>query len=162
MFVVGLGGVVGGLFLTWSSSPEHLSSNAGKILICGCLLVVLAPALALIRLVTGPGKPVTLQAYPGRLRADRYISGDHVASEYGAGQVLALFVDGGLLYVETPVGQSPLIGFGKDEVNQVIAIAIAMRLWHPRELSVKNSGRGMTKRTVILPVSGIDSNHASK
>ena len=97
----------------------------------GALNVALAPLVLVVLVVQGPPRNVALEARPGRLKADRSIAGDRVVSEYGAGEVEYLFVEGGMLYVNTRKGDTPLIQFGERPVNLAIATLLASRLWQP-------------------------------
>ena len=103
----------------------------GVLMGLGALNVALAPLILVVLVVQGPPSNVALEASAGRLKADRTIAGDRVVSDYGADEVEYLFVEGGMLYVSTRKGDTPLVQFGERPVNLSIATLLASRLWDP-------------------------------
>ena len=152
ILVCGVVGICAGfLLLTNMSMRAGIPPRAVVLLIIiGFLTVALGVGLLLIRAVTGPSRNVRLEVTAGRLRADRYISGDHVVSTYSPDDVQCLFVEDNRLYVLTRKGESPLIGFGEAKVNKAIAGLIAARLWNPETILCAPAARGMD-RWMVLP-----------
>lgn len=156
ILVCGVGGICAG-FLLLTSMPTRagIPPRAVVLLIIGGFLsVALGVGLLLIRAVTGPSRNVRLEVTAGRLRADRYISGDHVVSTYGPDEVQCLFVEDNRLYVLTRKGESPLIGFGEAKVNKAIAALIAARLWHSKPILYAPAARGMERWMVLTAREG--------
>ena len=118
--------------------PQGYQWNASPLLlILGFVNVALGPLILVIVALQGPPKPVSVEAMPGRIRADRYIAGDHVVSGYGADDVRFLSVEEAMetmLGATTRMGGQQLIAFGKRDVNCAVALVLASRLWRGREL----------------------------
>ena len=123
--------------------------GSGKLMILGALNVALAPMVLLILLMQGPPKKVTLEARPGSLRADRYIAGDHVVSNYSADEVEYLFAEDTTLFATTRKGDQQLIASGDRDVNRAVATLLASRLWQGQE-TARGDAKGLG-RWVILP-----------
>ncbi|MDB5319681.1 MAG: hypothetical protein JWN40_1312 [Phycisphaerales bacterium] len=117
----------------------------------GCANVGMGLLVVLVRLMTGPGRNVVLHARSGRLTADRSIAGDRVVSQYGRGEVRALFVDDNQLWVSAAKGEMPLIAFGQRDVNRAIAGLIGALLWEPAELVEGSVSIAGAARWVVGP-----------
>lgn len=157
--IVGLVSIAAGLLLLRKPSPDWLAGPMSdapvKLLIPGFLCTVFAPMILLIRLVTGPPRNVELEASPGQIKADRSIAGDRVCSTYSRNDVLCLFIESEVLFIETRMGQSQLIAFGNASVNQAIGFLLAHHFWFPEEISAQRIRRPfmsrLPERVVFIP-----------
>ena len=139
-FVGGIVCIAVGLYMYRDNPglPQGYQWNApALLLVMGFLNVALGPLILATLAVQGPPKPVAIEALPGRLKADRYLAGDHVVSSYGADDVQFLSVEEtieSMLGATTRMGGQQLIAFGGREVNCAIALVLATRLWRGRNL----------------------------
>jgi hypothetical protein len=86
--------------------------------------------LALGRLVGGPAREVVFEVYPGRLKIDRYIAGDHVVREYrAAAEILAIYVDAALTFQTRTNTFSTVSAFCPIEVHEATAELLGAMLW---------------------------------
>jgi len=150
--VLGAIGIVAGYLLHVYSPglPEGYEwQGAWRIMGMGALVLAMGPVALLIMVMQGPPKKATLEAAPGRIRAERSIAGDRVVSSYGAGELQCLFIDDAALFATTRKGDQHLLGFGKRDVRIAIATLLASRLWHGAEL--ESGPAPALSRWVILP-----------
>jgi hypothetical protein len=151
--VCGLIGLFFGLYLLRNPKPgwQTLSVTPMKMILIGCLNLALSPLLALIHFINGPPRNVELEASSMMLKADRSIAGDRVISDYDIEEVLCLFNENNVLCIETRKGNSQLIAFGRQQINEAIAFLIAQHFWYPLEITVAKVSSGIGRRTVFMP-----------
>lgn len=128
--------------------------GTSMIMALGAISVALGLLLLLIFVMNGPPKKASIEARPGSLRADRFIGGDHVVSNYTAAEVQCLFVEASQLFATIRKGDQQLIAFGDRDVNIAIATLLASRLWHPE--AVVGGAAHRLDRWVLVPRSRLE------
>ena len=155
-FAVGITGFVGGYLLHLYGGPPgaHVRKVPVMLMVLGALNAVLAPAILAILAMQGKPRDILLEAAAGRLKADRSIAGNHVVSNFGADEVKYLVVDGGVLGATTRMGEQPLVGFGRQDLNEAIATVLAAELWRGDE--AVGAHIQSIDRWVIMPRSRVE------
>lgn len=118
----------------WRWGPDSHMTFSGLPASQVLLLISLADfglglMLLLIFAMQGPPRDIVLQAFDGRLHADRTLAGDRVVSEYAPLDAAWLAIEGGTLSVLTKKGPMQLVPFGEQTVNESVAILLASKLW---------------------------------
>jgi hypothetical protein len=104
MVLVGVLGVVVWVFLVDQPRTSHLGAGRMKLIVMSISCITLAPALLLVRIVTGPPKPTVLEIRPGELRLDHYIAGDHIVRTYSATELRSVRATKSEVIIETRLG----------------------------------------------------------
>ena len=132
--------------------PDSSFHRAPYILLgLGAANVMLFPLFILIRIITGPNREANIEIWDHRFRADRFVCGNHVISNYAPDDVLCVFVDDNALWLSARKGEVPLVAFGKRDVNMAIALLIASRLWSGRQLFAVSTEISGVKRWMVGP-----------
>src|SRR5258706_7601291 len=92
--------------------------------------LALGSFFGLIRWLNGPPKPTVFDVYPGRLKIDRYVAGDHVVRQYAPNEVRQFFVDGASLTFNTRMDDfSVLVAFCPRDIRIATAWGVGAVFW---------------------------------
>ncbi len=92
--------------------------------------LALGSFFGLIRWLNGPPKPTVFDVYPGRLKIDRYVAGDHVVRQYAPNEVRQFFADSAPLTFNTRMDDfSVLVAFCPRDIRIATAWVVGAIFW---------------------------------
>jgi hypothetical protein len=126
LLIVGVLGMAAAAFLA-HKHPEFTLSP--KLMMFSILCAVMAPALGLIRLVTGPPKPARLEARWGQLNVDYYVAGDHIERAYTADEIQPAIAREGEVIIVTKMGFITIGHALPDQARRALAEVVNLVVW---------------------------------